>query len=91
MIEPHKSKLLTNIKKTKGLLATIEKMVEEDYYCMEIAQQVNAATGLMKSASDLILESHLNSCAGHKLTSKDETEKEAFISELLKVFHISRK
>ena len=91
MIEPYKSKLLTNIKKTKGLLATIEKMVEDDRYCMDIAQQINAGSGLLKSASDLILQSHLHSCAGHKLTSKDPEEKERFVTEILKVFHISAK
>lgn len=43
MIEPYKQKLLTNIKKTRGLLETVEKMVENDRYCMDIAQQINAS------------------------------------------------
>ena len=91
MIEPHKSKLLTNLKKTRGLLETIERMVQDDRYCMDIAQQINASLGLMKSAKDLILESHLSSCASHKLMSQDRTEKEQFIQELMDVFHISHK
>jgi len=91
MIEPYKSKLLTNLKKTRGLLETVEKMVENDRYCMDIAQQINASLGLMKSAKSLILESHLNSCATHKLTSEDKEEKEQFIQELMDIFHISHK
>lgn len=91
MVEPYKSKLLTNIKKTKWLLDTIQKMIEEERYCMDIAQQINSALGMMKSSSDMILESHLNSCAAHKLTSKNQEEKEQFITELMKVFHISKK
>lgn len=91
MVEPYKAKLLTNIKKTKWLLDTIQKMVDEDRYCMDIAQQINAALGMMKSSSDMILESHLNSCAAHKLTSENKEEKEKFINELMKVFHISKK
>lgn len=43
MIEPYKRKLLTNLKKTRGLIETIEKMVEGDRYCMDIAQQINAS------------------------------------------------
>lgn len=35
---------------------TIQKMVEEDRYCMDIAQQTNAALGLLRSANALILE-----------------------------------
>ncbi|EKE29221.1 MAG: protein of unknown function DUF156 [uncultured bacterium (gcode 4)] len=91
MIEPYRSKLLTNIKKTKWLLDTIQKMVEQDRYCMDIAQQINAASGMIKSSSDLILENHLNSCAAHKLTSDNQKEKEEFVAELMKVFHISQK
>lgn len=91
MIEPYKRKLLTNLKKTRGLLETIERMVEGDRYCMDIAQQINASLGLMKSAKDLILESHLSSCASHKLLSPDKEEKEQFIQELMDVFHISHK
>lgn len=91
MIEPYKSKLLTNLKKTRGLIETIERMVEDERYCMDIAQQINASLGLMSSAKRLILESHLNSCASHKLISKDTEEKQQFIGELLDVFHISNK
>ncbi|MDD2892011.1 MAG: metal-sensitive transcriptional regulator [Candidatus Gracilibacteria bacterium] len=91
MIEPYKSKLLINLKKTRGLLETIEKMVEGDRYCMDIAQQINASLGLMKSAKDLILESHLNSCGAKKLTVENTVEKEQFIQELMDIFHISHK
>ncbi len=91
MINPYKEKFLTNIKKAKGLMDTIQKMVDEDRYCMDIAQQCNAALGLLRSANALILESHLNSCAAHKLGSKDSTEKEKFVSELMQVFNISKR
>ena len=91
MIEPYKQKLLTNLKKTRGLLETVEKMVENDRYCMDIAQQINASLGLMKSAKDLILESHLSSCGSDKLASENKEEKEKFIRELMDIFHISHK
>ena len=70
---------------------TIQKMIEEDRYCMDIAQQCNAALWLIRSANALILESHLNSCAAHKLSSEDEKEKEKFIGELMQVFNISKR
>jgi DNA-binding FrmR family transcriptional regulator len=70
---------------------TIQKMIDEDRYCMDVAQQINAALWLLKSANTTILEWHLNSCASHKLSSKDPNEKEAFIGELLHVFNISKR
>ncbi|MCB9805304.1 metal-sensitive transcriptional regulator [Candidatus Peribacteria bacterium] len=55
MKDPHKSKVLTNLKKTRGLLDTIESMVQEGRYCMDIAQQMNAALGYLRSANTTIL------------------------------------
>jgi DNA-binding FrmR family transcriptional regulator len=70
---------------------TIEKMLVDDRYCMDVAQQINAALGLLRSANATILEGHLNSCAAHKLSSKNVEEKEDFISELMQVFNISKR
>lgn len=67
MKDPYKKKFLTNIRKTKGILEAIERMTEEDRYCMDIAQQVNAALGFLKSANATVLAGHLDSCAAHKL------------------------
>ena len=56
MLPDYKTKILSNIKKTRGLMDTIQKMLEEDRYCMDVAQQVNAALGLLRSANATILE-----------------------------------
>lgn len=88
MKDPYKKKFVTNVRKVKGLLETIEKMVEEDRYCVDIAQQVNAAIGFLKSANSTVLSGHLDSCASHRLNSETE-EKEAFIAELVRVFGVS--
>lgn len=66
-------------------------MVEEDRYCMDVAQQVNAALGFLRSANTLVLESHLNSCAGHKISSKNPEEKADFIRELLQITSVSNR
>jgi DNA-binding FrmR family transcriptional regulator len=38
-----KKKLLLAVKKTQGTLAKVTQMVEEDAYCADIGQQINAA------------------------------------------------
>lgn len=88
MKDPYKKKFVTNIRKTKGLLEAIEKMVEEDRYCVDIAQQVNAALGFLRSANALVLTGHLDSCAAHRLNAAPE-EKQEFIDELVRVFGVS--
>lgn len=89
MIEPFKQKTLVRLKKTKGQIEGIIRMVEQDKYCADIATQILALEGSLKSIIHLILESHLNTCGAKKLNSKDPKEKEQFIRELMKIVEFS--
>jgi DNA-binding FrmR family transcriptional regulator len=91
MLEPFSKKTHLNLKKTIGLLHRIEKMVEEKRYCVDIAQQLNAAIGMLRQTNSIVLENHLNTCGGHKLSSKNKEEKDAFVKELIKSFTMSTK
>ncbi len=77
-----------NIKKTTGTLAKVQEMVNDNAYCMDIAQQINAAIGLLRAANNLIVESHLRTC-GHRLAGNNELDKDSFIKEILQVCNIT--
>lgn len=89
MIDPFKQKTLSRLKRAKGQIEGITKMVEEGKYCVDIITQVLALEGSLKAVSHLILESHLNTCGEHKLNSKDPKEKEGFIREIMKIVEFS--
>jgi len=89
MIEPYKSKIKVNLKKVLGQINLIQKMLDEDRYCVDVAQQIHAAVGILKQTNNIILASHLNSCAAHKLTSKKQEEKDAFVKELIQTFSLT--
>ena len=91
MIQPYTDKTKLNIKKIQGQVRLIEKMVDEKRYCIDIAQQVNAAIGLLKKINDLILENHLLTCGADKLNSKKQEERKEFTKELLKVFSLTNR
>lgn len=91
MIEPYSSKIQLNLKKAQGQINLIQNMIESQRYCVDIAQQVNATIGLLKKANDLILESHLNTCAAHKLNSKNKEERAEFVQELIQNFKVTAK
>ena len=91
MIEPYKAKIKLSLKKAQGQLKLLDKMVEEDRYCIDVAQQINAAIGLLKQINVTILENHLQSCGTNKLSSKSEEEKTQFIKELIKTFNLTGK
>ena len=91
MIEPYKAKLLTNMKKARGQIDRILDMIEKDRYCMDIAQQCNAAIGLLKQANNLILESHLHSCGAENLSAKNKSKKDNFVKELIRVCNVTNR
>ena len=80
-----KQKTLINFKKAQSLIAKIIKMIENDEYCINIMQQNLAALGLLKSAHQMLMEGHLNSCFKIAMASRNEKRKQEMIQEILKV------
>lgn len=51
--------LLVRLRKMEGQLRGIERMIEDDRYCLDVVQQVNAVTAGLRELSLLVLEDHL--------------------------------
>lgn len=91
MADDYKAKIKLNLKKTQGQIKLIDKMVDDDRYCIDVAQQINAAVGLLKRININILENHLQTCGTHKLGSKSQKDKDEFVQELIKTFNLTGK
>lgn len=85
------AKLLTAYRKAKSLLDTIETMVAEDKYCIDIMQQNLAVMGLLRSAHRTLMDQHLHHCFRSAMESGSEKKKQAMIEEMLKVSSFSDK
>ncbi|MFA6588545.1 MAG: metal-sensing transcriptional repressor [Patescibacteria group bacterium] len=84
-------KILINFRKAQSHLAKINKMAEENAYCIDIMQQNLAVIGLLKSAHQMLMESHLNSCFKNAMASKNEKLKQAMAQEILTVTKLYNK
>ncbi|HLG25864.1 MAG TPA: metal-sensitive transcriptional regulator [Candidatus Gracilibacteria bacterium] len=89
MVDPFKRKTVSRLKRAKGQIDGIIKMVEEDKYCVDIITQVLAVEGSLNAVSRLILESHLNTCGTKHLASNDGKKKDKFIREIMKIVEFS--
>jgi CsoR family transcriptional regulator, copper-sensing transcriptional repressor len=58
----HKEATLKRLRRIEGQVRGLERMVEEDRYCIEILDQVAAATRALQSMSIELLEGHLATC-----------------------------
>lgn len=86
-----KKKTLINFKKAQSHIAKIIKMVEDDEYCIDIMQQNLAVIGLLRSAHQMLMENHLNTCFKEAMGTKDEKRKQEMIEEILKVTKLFNK
>jgi len=88
-VNVQKEKTVINFKKAQSLLGKIIDMVEKDEYCIDIMQQNLAAIGLLKSANQMLMEGHLNSCFKKALANGNEKRKQDMIQEILQVTKLS--
>lgn len=87
----NKQQTIIALKKAQSLLGKIITMVDEGEYCIDIMQQNLAALGLLKSAHQLLLEGHLNTCFKNAMTTSNEKRKQQMIEEILKVTKLTNK
>ncbi len=75
--------VLSYLKKIEGQIRGIQKMVEENRYCIDILTQLHSVVGAIMSVEDKILKRHLENCVVSAFRSKSSKEREAKIEEML--------
>lgn len=90
-MENKKEKTMINFKKAQSLIGKIMKMVETDEYCINIMQQNLAVIGLLKSAHQMLMEGHVDTCFKNALKSDNEKKKQDMTQEILKVAKLFNK
>lgn len=88
MIADIKKRALHRIRILEGQMRGLEKMVENEDYCMDIITQSLAIQKSLGSLNKLIVENHLRT---HVTSMFEEggDQRDAAIEELLKVFELS--
>lgn len=57
-----KQKYTNRLRRIEGQVRGIERMVDEDKYCIDILTQVSAATSALEAVAVALLEDHLGHC-----------------------------
>ncbi len=86
-----KEKALISFKKASSLLIKIMEMLEKDRYCIDIMQQNLAVVGLLRSAHEMLMENHLNTCFAKAISSNNDAKKKQMTNEILKVTKLFNK
>ncbi|HHY73472.1 MAG TPA: metal-sensing transcriptional repressor [Bacillus bacterium] len=80
--DEEKKNLLNRLKRIEGQVRGIQKMVEEDRYCVDVLVQISAINAALKKVGLTMLERHTNHCVADAIKSGNG---EQSIEELMKV------
>jgi len=86
-----RDQVIRRLRSIQGHVKGIEKMVQDDQYCVDVMRQVIATQAAMVKLNELILESHLNSCVIEAVRGNNPQAREKVLQEISDVFEMSRK
>ncbi len=89
--EERKAAAVNRVRSAVGHLQAIERMIDDDTYCIDVMAQVQAVQAALGKLNELLLENHLEHCVTDALRGDDPEERERVIGELRQVFTMSRK
>lgn len=90
-ISSRKDKALINFRKAQSLTNKMISMVESGEYCVNIMQQNLAVIGLLKSAHQMLMENHLNSCFKKAIDTNNIKRQREMTQEILTVTKLFNK
>jgi DNA-binding FrmR family transcriptional regulator len=65
---PSKDDYLQRLRRIEGQVRGLQRMVENDEYCIDVLTQVSAATSALHSVALGLLEDHLGHCVAQAVT-----------------------
>lgn len=74
-----------------GHLKGIERMVQEDAYCIDVIKQIQAVQAALSRVSTLLLDNHLRTCVTTAIQGDDALEREKMLQEITSVFAVTGK
>ena len=75
--------MIKRLHRIEGQVRGIERMVEEERYCIDILTQIGAVSTALESLAQKLLEDHANHCVAGALTAGNREDAEVKTRELL--------
>jgi DNA-binding FrmR family transcriptional regulator len=72
----HKDAIQKRLRRIEGQVRGVQRMVDEDKYCIDILDQVSAATKALQAVAIELLDEHLSHCVAEALAAGGEAAEE---------------
>jgi DNA-binding FrmR family transcriptional regulator len=74
------------LRRIAGQVAGIQRMLDDDRYCVDVLLQVAAARAALDQVGKLVLGAHVRTCVSEAMASGRPKERREKVEELLEVF-----
>lgn len=91
MDETLKKQVGNRLRRIQGQIGGIQKMIEDDRYCIDVLTQITAVVSALRGVEDQVMQNHLNNCVAEAMRSDDAREQQEKVDELLNVIGKFRK
>ena len=66
---PNKDDIQKRLRRIEGQMRGLQKMVEDDRYCIDVLTQISSATKALESVALTLLEDHLKHCVAEAIAT----------------------
>lgn len=84
-----KQDTLRRLKNIEGHVRGIERMVQEDAYCIDVIRQIQAVQAALGKVGTRVLDDHLHSCLITAVRGEDQQERERVLKEIAEVYEMA--
>ena len=81
-----KDATIKRLNRIEGQVRGIGRMIEEERYCIEVLQQIQAIKSALAKVEDAILKDHAATCIETAIASGDEVKQRKKFDELVDLF-----
>ena len=79
--EINKENYLKRLARIEGQIRGLQRMIDEDKYCIDVLTQVNAATAALKGVAVGLLDEHVRHCVREASMAGDDATADAMVHE----------
>jgi DNA-binding FrmR family transcriptional regulator len=78
-----KAKIMARLRRMEGQVRGVQRMVDEDQYCLDVLTQLSAIIAAARQTGLLVLEDHVRGCVLGSEHAEDEIDREELLTELI--------
>jgi DNA-binding FrmR family transcriptional regulator len=77
----NKDQYLTRLRRIEGQIRGLQRMVDEDVYCIDVLTQVAAASKALQSVAVGLLDEHIRHCVREAGSGSDDARADEMVTE----------